>query len=84
MQVACFSFVVLRYICLFSLAIQEMLDFLLRVHAHEIFVDGYFNGDPHPGNILLLEDGRMGLIDYGQVIPHQKTKQPHHLTYLFA
>lgn len=23
--------------------------------------------DPHPGNILLLEDGRLGLIDYGQV-----------------
>jgi hypothetical protein len=27
----------------------EILDKLLRVHAHEIFVDGYFNGDPHPG-----------------------------------
>mgnify|MGYP001810258289 CR=1 FL=1 len=26
-----------------------------------------FNGDPHPGNILLLKDGRLGLIDYGQV-----------------
>ncbi|KAL7450588.1 hypothetical protein ACHAWC_002490 [Mediolabrus comicus] len=33
--------------------------------------DGLFNGDPHPGNILLLgvEDGKpqLGLIDYGQV-----------------
>jgi aarF domain-containing kinase len=28
---------------------------------------GAFNGDPHPGNILLLKDGRLGLIDYGQV-----------------
>jgi aarF domain-containing kinase len=37
------------------------------VHAHEIFVDGCFNGDPHPGNVLLLPDGRLGLIDYGQV-----------------
>ena len=26
-----------------------------------------FNGDPHAGNILLLPDGRLGLIDYGQV-----------------
>ncbi len=26
-----------------------------------------FNGDPHPGNILLCPDGRVGLIDYGQV-----------------
>ena len=32
----------------------------------QIFVDGFFNGDCHPGNILLLEDGRLGLIDYGQ------------------
>jgi len=23
--------------------------------------------DPHPGNILLVDDGRLGLIDYGQV-----------------
>lgn len=28
---------------------------------------GAFNGDPHPGNIMLLKDGRLGLIDYGQV-----------------
>lgn len=25
------------------------------------------SGDPHPGNILLLDDGRLGLIDWGQV-----------------
>lgn len=45
----------------------EVLDTLLRVHAHEIFEDGAFNGDPHPGNILLMPDGRLGLVDYGQV-----------------
>lgn len=45
----------------------EVMDTLLRVHAHEIFVDGAFNGDPHPGNVLLMADGRLGLVDYGQV-----------------
>lgn len=45
----------------------EILDTLLRVHAHEIFIDGAFNGDPHPGNVLLMPDGRLGLVDYGQV-----------------
>lgn len=29
-------------------------------------MDGAFNGDPHPGNILLTPDGKLGLIDYGQ------------------
>ena len=38
-----------------------------QVHAHEIFMNGAFNGDPHPGNILLCDDGKIGLIDYGQV-----------------
>jgi aarF domain-containing kinase len=36
-----------------------------------LLLQGVFNGDPHPGNILLLgvEDGKpqLGLIDYGQV-----------------
>lgn len=37
-------------------------------HARfSIIIAGFFNGDPHPGNILLLKDGRLGLIDYGQV-----------------
>ena len=31
------------------------------------FFSGVFNGDPHPGNILLMPDGRLGLIDFGQV-----------------
>lgn len=46
---------------------DEMMKTLFMVHGHQIFVDGSFNGDPHPGNILLTEDGRIGLIDYGQV-----------------
>ncbi len=46
---------------------SHTLELLCRVQASNIFTDGYFNGDAHPGNILLLEDGRLGLIDYGQV-----------------
>ena len=28
--------------------------------------DGLFSSDPHPGNVMLLHDGRIGLIDFGQ------------------
>ena len=45
----------------------SVLKVLLDVHAEEIFSHGTFNGDPHPGNILLMPDGKLGLIDYGQV-----------------
>lgn len=27
--------------------------------------DGYFHGDPHPANLLLMPDGRVGLVDFG-------------------
>ena len=31
----------------------------------EVFIDGFFHGDPHPGNLLLLDDGRYGILDFG-------------------
>ena len=31
----------------------------------QIFVHGFFHGDPHPANILLLENGAIGLVDFG-------------------
>lgn len=46
---------------------HEIIDLLNEVHAHEILIDGIFNGDPHPGNIFLLKNGKIGLIDFGQV-----------------
>jgi len=46
---------------------RRVLHTLFRVHGHQIFVNGLFNGDCHPGNIILMPDGRLGLIDYGQV-----------------
>jgi aarF domain-containing kinase len=46
--------------------VEGTLALLSQVHAHQIFADGLFNGDAHPGNVLLLRDGRIGLIDYGQ------------------
>ena len=51
----------------------RLVDELLRVHAHEVLVDGAFNGDPHPGNLLVTRprpgarEHRLALVDYGQV-----------------
>jgi ubiquinone biosynthesis protein len=32
-----------------------------------VLEDGFFHADPHPGNFLVLNDGRIGLLDYGMV-----------------
>jgi ubiquinone biosynthesis protein len=31
------------------------------------FEDGFFHGDPHPGNLLLTPDGDLALLDFGMV-----------------
>jgi len=32
-----------------------------------MFEDGFFHADPHPGNIFVMPDGRIGLMDFGIV-----------------
>ena len=32
-----------------------------------IFRHGVFHGDPHPANLFVLPDGRLGLVDFGQI-----------------
>lgn len=38
-----------------------------EVAAQMIFDDGFFHADPHPGNLFIEPDGRIGLIDFGMV-----------------
>ncbi len=32
-----------------------------------LFHDGFFHGDLHPGNVMMLPDGRLGILDCGMV-----------------
>ncbi len=34
---------------------------------HQIFIEGFFHGDPHPGNILVLPGETIVLMDFGMV-----------------
>ncbi len=40
---------------------------LCRAYLQQILVDGFFHADPHPGNVLVTDDGRLALIDLGMV-----------------
>ena len=65
------------------LSLGKLLELLASVHGYEIFQMGMFNGDPHPGNIMLLNDGRLGLIDYGMYIYISKWVFFNELNYLY-
>jgi ubiquinone biosynthesis protein len=45
----------------------ELTRALLRSMIYQITEGGVFHADPHPGNVLLLTDGRLALIDFGSV-----------------
>ncbi|MGD8608974.1 MAG: AarF/ABC1/UbiB kinase family protein, partial [Myxococcales bacterium] len=38
---------------------------LFAFYVGSLFEHGLYNCDPHPGNYLLLEGGRIGMLDYG-------------------
>ncbi|MEQ1824746.1 MAG: AarF/UbiB family protein [Pirellula sp.] len=38
-----------------------------ELYIQSIFVRGLYHADPHPGNILVREDGSIGLLDFGMV-----------------
>jgi ubiquinone biosynthesis protein len=40
---------------------------ILQAYAVMIFQSDLFHADPHPGNIMALKGGRLGLIDFGEV-----------------
>lgn len=46
--------------------LHSALRLVLDVHGFQLFFCPVFNADPHPGNILMMPDGRIGLIDFGQ------------------
>jgi ubiquinone biosynthesis protein len=45
----------------------ELARALLRSMVYQITEGGVFHADPHPGNVLLLADGRLALLDFGSV-----------------
>ncbi|HVE45483.1 MAG TPA: AarF/UbiB family protein [Acidimicrobiales bacterium] len=46
---------------------RELADQLFKAYLDQILVEGFFHADPHPGNVLLTDDGRLALIDVGMV-----------------
>lgn len=59
----------------YNLNIDKTLDRLLNLFLDQILSYGFFHADPHPGNILVNEEGKIGFIDMGAmgtILPRDK------------
>lgn len=45
----------------------ELTTVLFGAFFKQVYIDGFFHADPHPGNIFYLQDGRLALLDCGMV-----------------
>ncbi len=41
--------------------------YVLDSYLQQLFIDGFFHGDPHPGNVLILEDNVVCYLDEGMM-----------------
>ncbi len=46
---------------------KEITTLLFRAFVQQLYIDGFFHADPHPGNLFYLNDGRVALLDCGMV-----------------
>jgi len=46
---------------------QEIASRITNAFLKQVFKDGFFHGDPHPGNIIIQKDNVVGFLDFGIV-----------------
>ncbi|HYX24866.1 MAG TPA: AarF/ABC1/UbiB kinase family protein [Thermoanaerobaculia bacterium] len=63
---------------------RALAEDLCRAYLDQILVDGFFHADPHPGNLLVTDDGRLALLDLGMVARLEPVMQERLLKLLLA
>lgn len=46
---------------------EELTKIGANFYLKQLLEDGFFHADPHPGNMRLMADGRIGIFDFGMV-----------------
>ncbi len=47
---------------------RQLAETLIETYARMMLRDGVFHADPHPGNLLVADDGALVLLDFGMVV----------------
>lgn len=46
---------------------EEITKIGANFYLRQLLEEGFFHADPHPGNMRVMEDGRVGIFDFGMV-----------------
>ncbi len=46
---------------------RRINELIYRAYFKQLLEDGFFHADPHPGNLLVMADGRLAVFDFGMV-----------------
>lgn len=50
-----------------GIAPEKINRLLIRTYLKQLLEDGFFHADPHPGNLLVMKDGRLAFFDFGMI-----------------
>jgi predicted unusual protein kinase regulating ubiquinone biosynthesis (AarF/ABC1/UbiB family) len=50
-----------------NIAPEKVNRLLIKTYLKQLLEDGFFHADPHPGNLLVMPDGRLAFFDFGMV-----------------
>jgi len=50
-----------------NIAPEKVNRLLIKTYLKQLLEDGFFHADPHPGNLLVMNDGRLAFFDFGMV-----------------
>lgn len=51
-----------------AVSTEYLIRTVMELYVQMMLVDGFFHADPHPGNLLWGDDGRVVLLDFGLVV----------------
>jgi predicted unusual protein kinase regulating ubiquinone biosynthesis (AarF/ABC1/UbiB family) len=55
------------------LSFPQLMDTLTEVYVRMMLIDGVLHADPHPGNILVRDDGTLVFLDFGMIVTIERS-----------
>lgn len=47
---------------------DDLVRVLVDLYARQVLIHGFLHADPHPGNLLVTQDGHLVIVDYGMTV----------------